>query len=167
MQKEMKHEGTLVELKKMFAYLMVRSQILACWRKTLASHRFARDVLFFNWNKPVAHCSFLFTELPARCFQESERKAYNPRSFCKVYTMDKQPLNTGEQKDMVEFFTDLITKLEEMGPELVSGIMRTTLEMRSKKSVTVCVPVRSIHRKQPRVLVFLRIIRLGLTSCLF
>ncbi len=51
--------------------------------------------------------------------QESERKAYNPRSFCKVYTMDKQPLNTGEQKDMVEFFTDLISKLEEMGPELV------------------------------------------------
>ena len=53
-------------------------------------------------------------------FLESERKAYNPRSFCKVYTMDKQPLNTGEQKDMVEFFTDLITKLEEMSPELVS-----------------------------------------------
>jgi len=50
---------------------------------------------------------------------ESERKAYNPRSFCKVYTMDHQPLNTGEQKDMTEFFTDLITKLEEMGPELV------------------------------------------------
>ena len=50
---------------------------------------------------------------------ESERKAYNPRNFCKVYTMDHQPLNTGEQKDMTEFFTDLITKLEEMGPELV------------------------------------------------
>jgi len=33
--------------------------------------------------------------------------------------MDHQPLNTGEQKDMTEFFTDLITKLEEMGPELV------------------------------------------------
>ncbi|XP_064621669.1 ubiquitin carboxyl-terminal hydrolase 34-like isoform X2 [Lineus longissimus] len=65
------HEGTLVELRKMFAYLL-----------------------------------------------ESERKAYNPRSFCKVYTMDKQPLNTGEQKDMTEFFTDLISKLEEMSPEL-------------------------------------------------
>lgn len=33
--------------------------------------------------------------------------------------MDKQPLNTGEQKDMTEFFTDLITKIEEMSPELV------------------------------------------------
>ncbi|CAH1793285.1 unnamed protein product [Owenia fusiformis] len=66
-----KHEGTLTELQKMFAYLL-----------------------------------------------ESERKAYNPRSFCKVYTMDKLPLNTGEQKDMTEFFTDLITKLEEMSPEL-------------------------------------------------
>ena len=29
--------------------------------------------------------------------------------------MDRQPLNTGEQKDMTEFFTDLITKLEEIG----------------------------------------------------
>ena len=48
----------------------------------------------------------------------SERKAYNPKSFCKVYTMDKQPLNTGEQKDMTEFFTDLISKLEEMNPKL-------------------------------------------------
>ncbi|XP_041355094.1 ubiquitin carboxyl-terminal hydrolase 34-like isoform X3 [Gigantopelta aegis] len=66
-----KHEGTLIELQKMFAYL-----------------------------------------------QESERKAYNPKSFCKVYTMDKQPLNTGEQKDMTEFFTDLISKLEEMCPEM-------------------------------------------------
>ncbi|KAL3873492.1 hypothetical protein ACJMK2_036602 [Sinanodonta woodiana] len=66
-----KHEGTLVELQKMFAYL-----------------------------------------------QESERKAYNPRGFCKAYTMDKQPLNTGEQKDMTEFFIDLITKLEEMSFEM-------------------------------------------------
>lgn len=53
--------------------------------------------------------------------QESERKAYNPRSFCKTYTMDKQPLNTGEQKDMTEFFTDLISKLEEMSPDMVGG----------------------------------------------
>lgn len=52
--------------------------------------------------------------------QESERKAYNPRPFCKTYTMDKQPLNTGEQKDMTEFFTDLITKIEEMSQELVT-----------------------------------------------
>ncbi|KAL4238015.1 Ubiquitin carboxyl-terminal hydrolase 34 [Mactra antiquata] len=68
---QMKHENTLMELQKMFAYL-----------------------------------------------QESERKAYNPRGFCKAYTMDKQPLNTAEQKDMTEFFTDLITKLEEMSPDM-------------------------------------------------
>lgn len=54
--------------------------------------------------------------------QESERKAYNPRPFCKTYTMDKQPLNTGEQKDMTEFFTDLITKMEEMSQELVKAL---------------------------------------------
>ncbi|XP_077536768.1 ubiquitinyl hydrolase 1 puf isoform X3 [Haemaphysalis longicornis] len=55
---------------------------------------------------------------------ESERKAYNPRSFCKAYTMDHQPLNTGEQKDMVEFFTDLISKLEEMTPQLKEVVKR-------------------------------------------
>jgi len=34
-----------------------------------------------------------------------------------VYTMDHQPLNTGEQKDMAEFFIDVVSKLEEMTPE--------------------------------------------------
>lgn len=49
---------------------------------------------------------------------ESERKAYNPRSFCKNYMMDHQPLNIAEQKDMTEFLTDLIAKLEESSPKL-------------------------------------------------
>ncbi|XP_011610930.2 ubiquitin carboxyl-terminal hydrolase 34 isoform X2 [Takifugu rubripes] len=72
---DIKHKTTLLELQKMFTYLM-----------------------------------------------ESERKAYNPRPFCKTYTMDKQPLNTGEQKDMTEFFTDLITKMEEMSHELKNTV---------------------------------------------
>lgn len=55
---------------------------------------------------------------------ESERKSYNPRSFCRVYQMDHQPLNTGEQKDMAEFFIDLVSKLEEMTPELKHLIKR-------------------------------------------
>ena len=62
------------------------------------------------------------------CSQESERKAYNPRSFCKVYTMNHQPLNTGEQKDMTEFFQDLISKLEDMGFELVRYTSRCTAQ---------------------------------------
>ena len=37
--------------------------------------------------------------------------------------MDKQPLNTGEQKDMTEFFTDLIGKIEEMSPALVRNVV--------------------------------------------
>ena len=49
---------------------------------------------------------------------ESERKSYNPKNFCKVYTMDHELLNTGEQKDMTEFFTDLISKFEEMSDGL-------------------------------------------------
>lgn len=56
--------------------------------------------------------------------QESERKSYNPRSFCRVYQMDHQPLNTGEQKDMAEFFIDLVSKLEEMTPDLKTLIKR-------------------------------------------
>lgn len=55
---------------------------------------------------------------------ESERKSYNPRSFCRVYQMDHQPLNTGEQKDMAEFFIDLVSKLEEMTPELKTLVKR-------------------------------------------
>ncbi|XP_034127627.1 ubiquitin carboxyl-terminal hydrolase puf isoform X1 [Drosophila guanche] len=55
---------------------------------------------------------------------ESERKAYNPRNFCKVYQMDHQPLNTGEQKDMAEFFIDLVSKLEEMTPDLKHLVKR-------------------------------------------
>jgi ubiquitin carboxyl-terminal hydrolase 34 len=56
---------------------------------------------------------------------ESERKAYNPLSFCKTYTMDQQPLNTGEQKDMAEFFIDLLSKMEEMTPELKTVVKST------------------------------------------
>uniref|UniRef100_A0A182T6S6 USP domain-containing protein n=1 Tax=Anopheles maculatus TaxID=74869 RepID=A0A182T6S6_9DIPT len=55
---------------------------------------------------------------------ESERKAYCPRSFCRVYQMDHQPLNTGEQKDMAEFFIDLVSKLEEMTPDLKNLVKR-------------------------------------------
>jgi ubiquitin carboxyl-terminal hydrolase 34 len=50
--------------------------------------------------------------------RDSERKAYNPLSFCKTYEMDHQPLNTGEQKDMAEFFINLLSKMEDMSPEL-------------------------------------------------
>lgn len=86
---------------------------------------FTTALLVFGWLwSPVmltcyeisfATFAYLFRFL---CSQESERKAYNPRSFCKVYQMDHQPLNTGEQKDMAEFFIDLVSKLEEMTPEL-------------------------------------------------
>lgn len=75
--KAQKHAPTLLELQRMFAYLL-----------------------------------------------ESERKAYNPRSFCRVYQMDHQPLNTGEQKDMAEFFIDLVSKLEEMTPDLKDLVKR-------------------------------------------
>jgi ubiquitin carboxyl-terminal hydrolase 34 len=57
--------------------------------------------------------------------QQSEKRAYNPRDFCNVYVMDQQPLNTSEQKDMQEFFTDLVSKLEECAsPNLKALIKR-------------------------------------------
>ena len=50
--------------------------------------------------------------------------------------MDRQPLNTGEQKDMTEFFTDLITKLEEMSPQLVMPLC-TAIVLQEYKSVAL------------------------------
>ena len=49
--------------------------------------------------------------------------------------MDKQPLNTGEQKDMTEFFTDLIGKIEEMSPALVRSYIRSNIS-NTRKSVS-------------------------------
>ncbi|MGH0137239.1 UNVERIFIED_CONTAM: hypothetical protein FKN15_063069 [Acipenser sinensis] len=111
---EIKHKTTLLELQKMFTYLM------------------------------------------------SERKAYNPRPFCKTYTMDKQPLNTGEQKDMTEFFTDLITKIEEMSPDLESldeVTIKDTLEGDNMYTCSQCgkkvrAEKRACFKKLPRILSF-------------
>lgn len=55
---------------------------------------------------------------------ESERKAYSPEAFCRVYEMQDQTLNTTDQKDMTEFFTDLIVKMEEMSPSLKQLVKR-------------------------------------------
>lgn len=94
-------------------------------------------ILNYNQHKLAFNC---VTEVQLTCMllvficlyvQESERKAYNPRPFCKTYTMDKQPLNTGEQKDMTEFFTDLITKIEEMSQELVSTLPCPQIQIQS------------------------------------
>jgi len=74
--------------------------------------------------KDVKHSSILKEVQKMFAYlQLSIRKAYNPKSFCKTYSMDKQPLNTGEQKDMTEFFTDFVSKIEEMSPSLVSNRM--------------------------------------------
>uniref|UniRef100_A0A1I8JNH7 USP domain-containing protein n=1 Tax=Macrostomum lignano TaxID=282301 RepID=A0A1I8JNH7_9PLAT len=67
---------------------------------------------------PVKHAEILAELKKLFAFlQESQRRALNPRGFCRVYSMNRQSLNTGEQKDMTEFFNDLIAKLEEMTPE--------------------------------------------------
>lgn len=68
---------------------------------------------------------------------ESERKTYNPRALCRVYQMDHQPLNTGEQKDMAEFFIDLVSKLEEMTPEMKRLVKRLFCGMLSNNVVSL------------------------------
>ncbi|XP_012941309.1 ubiquitin carboxyl-terminal hydrolase 34 [Aplysia californica] len=81
--------------------------------------RLRQSVLHFQVNDNRPHAAMMM-ELQ-RMFaylQESERRAYNPKSFCKTYMMDRCPLNTGEQKDMQEFFTDIITKLEETSGQM-------------------------------------------------
>lgn len=72
--------------------------------------------------------------------QESERKSYNPKSFCKVYTMDHQPLNICEQKDMTEFFTDVISKLEEMTIDLKDMMKRNFSGLQSNNVVSLDCP---------------------------
>jgi ubiquitin carboxyl-terminal hydrolase 34 len=94
-----------------------------CYAATSIQHLYMIPelrVAILNANRTGKHDMILY-ELK-RMFAyllESERRSYNPKSFCKVYTMDGlQSLNTGDQKDMTEFFTDLITKLEEMSDDL-------------------------------------------------
>lgn len=94
-----------------------------CYAATSIQHLYMIPELrtaILNANKTGKHEIILY-ELK-RVFAyllESERRSYNPKSFCKVYTVDGlQSLNTGDQKDMTEFFTDLITKLEEMSDDL-------------------------------------------------
>lgn len=72
--------------------------------------------------------------------QESERRSYNPKSFCKVYTMDHQPLNICEQKDMTEFFTDVISKLEEMTIDLKDMMKRNFSGLQSNNVVSLDCP---------------------------
>jgi ubiquitin carboxyl-terminal hydrolase 34 len=101
-----------------------------CYMASCIQHIFmmpqAREaILSINSEDPVKHKNTLHELQKMFAFLlESERKAYNPRSFCRVYQMNHQPLNTGEQKDMAEFFIDLVSKLEEMTPDLKSLVKR-------------------------------------------
>ncbi|KAJ6218179.1 hypothetical protein RDWZM_009336 [Blomia tropicalis] len=72
--------------------------------------------------------------------QESERKSYSPKNFCKVYMMDHQPLNICEQKDMTEFFTDLISKMEEMTIDLKDMVKKNFSGSQSNNVVSLDCP---------------------------
>ena len=72
------------------------------------------DVCQFNHQEELRELQKMFSYLVA-----SERKAYNPQSLCRMYKMDHETLNPCEQKDMTEFFTDLVGKMEEMSMDLV------------------------------------------------
>lgn len=101
-----------------------------CYMASCIQHLFmmpqAREAVLYVDPKQAQKHATTLQELQ-RMFvylMESERKSYNPRSFCRVYQMDHQPLNTGEQKDMAEFFIDMVSKLEEMTPDLKALIKR-------------------------------------------
>lgn len=109
------------DVRSVCGYLGLVNLGATCYMATSLQHLFmikqARDLILnssLNPNDPGIYDKVLIELKKIFAFlQESERKAYNPKELCKVYTMDQQPLNTGEQKDMQEFFTDLISKLEE------------------------------------------------------
>ncbi|KAI6652676.1 Ubiquitin carboxyl-terminal hydrolase 34-like [Oopsacas minuta] len=59
--------------------------------------------------------TYMFRELQ-RVFLhlwQSRRSIFNPDKFCREYIFDQQQLNPHEQRDMNEFFTDLLSKLED------------------------------------------------------
>ena len=95
-----------------------------CYMASCLQHLFMipdvrKTVLAASVSDEIKHEQILYElQRMFAALQESERKSYSPRSFCKVYTMDHELLNTGEQKDMTEFFTDLISKFEEMSEDL-------------------------------------------------
>ena len=59
--------------------------------------------------------------------------------------MDHQPLNTGEQKDMAEFFIDVVSKLEEMTPELQKLVKTLFCGVTSNNVVSLVCPKSKIH----------------------
>jgi len=44
---------------------------------------------------------------------ESEKSYYNPKSFCKVYKVDGEPMKTGIQMDVDEFFNMIMERIEQ------------------------------------------------------
>jgi ubiquitin C-terminal hydrolase len=44
---------------------------------------------------------------------ESEKSYYNPKSFCKVYKVDGEPMKTGVQMDVDEFFNMIMERIEQ------------------------------------------------------
>uniref|UniRef100_A0A1I8I8U7 USP domain-containing protein n=1 Tax=Macrostomum lignano TaxID=282301 RepID=A0A1I8I8U7_9PLAT len=107
-------------------YVGITNLGATCYMATCLQHLFmipqAREALLQACN-PVKHAEILAELKKLFAFlQESQRRALNPRGFCRVYSMNRQSLNTGEQKDMTEFFNDLIAKLEEMTPELKTAV---------------------------------------------
>lgn len=117
-----------------------------CYMASCMQHLFmlteARNaILTTNLSTVIKHESILRELQKMFIFlQESERKAYNPKNFCKVYTMDHQPLNICEQKDMTEFFTDLITKLEEMTLDLKDMVKKHFSGLQSNNVVSLDCP---------------------------
>lgn len=121
------------DVRSIYGYLGLVNLGATCYMATSLQHLFmikeARQLILESsiGQSQEAKCDNILVEVKKifAFLQESERKAYSPRDLCKVYTMDQQVLNTGEQKDMQEFFTDLISKLEETSdPSMKSEIKK-------------------------------------------
>ncbi|CAF0722648.1 unnamed protein product [Brachionus calyciflorus] len=121
------------DVRCIYGYLGLVNLGATCYMATSLQHLFmikeARKLIFnskIDWESPGNYDKILLELKKIFAFlQESERKSYTPKELCKVYTMDQQVLNTGEQKDMQEFFTDLISKLEETSdPNLKSEMKK-------------------------------------------
>lgn len=83
------------------------------FRQAILSTR-PEDVASSKHSELFAQLQVMFVHL-----EHSEQRAFSPASFCKSYIVEnQQPVNVCEQRDMTEFFTDILSKVEEMNVEL-------------------------------------------------
>ncbi|KAI0988821.1 hypothetical protein GJ496_007006 [Pomphorhynchus laevis] len=95
--------------------------LASCMQQLFMIPEFRSAILTTNAADVCSKHFSLFVELQYMFayLQFSRQRAFSPHSFCKSYIVEnQQPLNVCEQRDMTEFYTDMLSKVEEMSDSL-------------------------------------------------